>query len=424
MVREQRASDNWPLLYAQQRALEKKQPLYVVFACRKDLRPYYGTARMLDWMLGGLKQLDQELRKKNISFNFVCGDPVESILCFAQNIHASEIIVDFFPLKIYQQWHTELAQKAQCLVTQVDGHNIVPCWIASPKQEFAARTIRPKLHRLLPKFLYPIPKLQHHPVAGEKFTHNWPEIRNSIAVDETVLAVTWAKPGERDGLAMLDKFIEERLLHYSEAKNDPTTESLSELSPYLHFGQLSAQRVALEVKNRCSSKQETEVFLEELIIRRELSDNFCFYNTEYDTFKGFPSWAQKTLSKHFADKREFIYTQQEFENAQTHDTAWNAAQNQMILTGKMHGYMRMYWAKKVLEWSKTPQQAQKTAIYLNDRYSIDGRDPNGYVGIAWSIGGVHDRPWFERQVFGSIRFMSDGGLARKFDLKKYIATWT
>ena len=424
MVREQRAADNWPLLYAQQRAIEKKQPLYVIFACREDLRPHHGTARMLDWMLNGLEQVEQELIKKNITFNFSIGEPVKNVLDFAAKISASEIIVDFFPLKVYQSWHAELARKSQCLVTQVDGHNIVPCWVASPKQEFAARTIRPKLHTQLQKFLYAIPKLQTHTVTGESINNDWTLIRKKIAVDETVPAITWAEPGEKAGLKMLHKFIDEKLPLYSETKNDPIKESVSDLSPYLHFGQLSAQRVALEVENVQGSEHEKEVFLEELIIRRELSDNFCFYNSEYDTFQGFPNWAQKTLTKHFDDHREFIYTLKEFETAQTHDLAWNAAQNQMVRTGKMHGYMRMYWAKKILEWSKTPQQAQAIAIYLNDTYSIDGRDPNGYVGIAWSIGGVHDRPWFEREIFGSVRFMTDGGLARKFDLKKYIAAWT
>ncbi len=152
--------------------------------------------------------------------------------------------------------------------------------------------------------------------------------------------------------------------------------------------------------------------MEELIIRRELSDNYCYYNPQYDSFEGFPQWAQKTLEKHILDKRPFLYSDTEFEEARTHDLVWNLAQSQMVTQGKMHGYLRMYWAKKILEWSSNPQEAMRIAIYLNDKYELDGRDPNGYVGIAWSIGGVHDRPWFEREIFGLVRYMSSTKIQR------------
>ena len=158
-----------------------------------------------------------------------------------------------------------------------------------------------------------------------------------------------------------------------------------------------------------------------MIIRRELSDNFCFYNPNYDHFEGFPAWAQKTLNEHRRDTREYLYNQEQFEKAFTHDPLWNAAQMEMVRKGKMHGYLRMYWAKKILEWTPSPEEAQRIAIYLNDRYELDGRDPNGYAGIAWSIGGVHDRAWGERPVFGKIRYMSFNGAKSKFDVARYIA---
>ena len=161
-------------------------------------------------------------------------------------------------------------------------------------------------------------------------------------------------------------------------------------------------------------------FLEELIVRRELSDNFCYYNPDYDNIGGFPDWARKTHDKHRKDPRAVIYSRDQFEHAQTHDDLWNAAQMEMVKRGKMHGYMRMYWAKKILEWTQSPEIALETAIYLNDRYEIDGRDPNGYTGIAWSIGGVHDRAWSERSVFGKVRYMSYNGCKSKFNIKKYI----
>jgi deoxyribodipyrimidine photo-lyase len=203
-------------------------------------------------------------------------------------------------------------------------------------------------------------------------------------------------------------------------RNDPTQNGQSQLSPYLHFGQLSAQRVALEVVGRNAPPAAEEAFLEELIVRRELADNFCFYNASYDSFKGFPRWAQVTLHDHRKDPRAYSYTLKELENARTHDDLWNAAQTEMIVKGKMHGYLRMYWAKKILEWAENPEQALRTALYLNDKYELDGRDPNGYAGIAWSIGGVHDRPWKERGIFGKIRYMSYQGMNSKFNITGYI----
>ena len=157
-----------------------------------------------------------------------------------------------------------------------------------------------------------------------------------------------------------------------------------------------------------------------MIIRRELSDNFCEYEKNYDYFEGFHHWAQKSLNEHRNDEREYIYTDEQFEEADTHDPLWNAAQNQMKTTGKMHGYMRMYWAKKILEWSPSPEIALQVAINLNDKYELDGRDPNGYTGIAWSIGGIHDRAWFERPVYGKIRYMNYNGCKSKFNVFKYI----
>ena len=207
---------------------------------------------------------------------------------------------------------------------------------------------------------------------------------------------------------------------YSTLRNDPNESGQSNLSPYLHFGQLSAQRVAIEVMKSPASDEDKSAFLEELIVRRELSDNFCFYNPHYDATEGFPNWAKETHRIHSDDKREHTYALKEFEQGKTHDPLWNAAQMELVITGKMHGYMRMYWAKKILEWTSNPEEAMRFSIYLNDKYSLDGRDPNGYAGIAWSIGGVHDRAWGERSVFGKIRYMNYNGCKRKFDVAKYI----
>ncbi len=226
-------------------------------------------------------------------------------------------------------------------------------------------------------------------------------------------------PGEIAAKTLLQEFISNKLKKYNELRNDPANNFQSDLSPYLHFGQISAERIALEVKNSTLVEELKEAFLEELIVRRELADNYCFYISNYDNFNGFHPWAHETLNQHRADARPYIYNLEQFELAKTHDKYWNAVQNEMVIYGKMHGYMRMYWAKKILEWTKSPEEAQDFAIYLNDKYELDGRDPNGYTGIAWSIGGVHDRAWTEKDVFGKIRFMNEGGLKRKFEIDKY-----
>jgi deoxyribodipyrimidine photo-lyase len=200
-------------------------------------------------------------------------------------------------------------------------------------------------------------------------------------------------------------------------RNDPTLDYLSHLSPYLHFGQISPLYIALKVID--TDSRGKEAFLEELIVRRELSMNFVFYNEKYDSFEAVPEWAKKTLKAHQKNKRQYTYSLEELETAQTHDAYWNAAQREMVGRGKMHGYMRMYWGKKIIEWSKTPEKAFQIALYLNNKYELDGRDPNGFTGVAWCFG-KHDRPWGERPIFGNVRYMNDKGLKRKFDADRYV----
>jgi deoxyribodipyrimidine photo-lyase len=243
-----------------------------------------------------------------------------------------------------------------------------------------------------------------------------------MTLDRSVAEPGWLTPGEQGGRARLHDFITNGLASYGTGRNDPCRHGQSGLSPWLHFGQLSAQRVALEVVRSLNASSAAEAFLEELVVRRELADNFCFYNSDYDRVAGFPEWAQRTLAEHRHDTREHRYSPEQLEKGQTHDPLWNAAQLTMVATGTMHGYLRMYWAKKILEWSPSPEEAMETAIMLNDRYQLDGRDPSGYAGIAWSIGGVHDRAWGERPVFGKIRYMNFKGCLRKFNVAEYIST--
>jgi len=330
---------------------------------------------------------------------------------------------DFSPLRLVRGWKDAVAERLGVSLAEVDAHNIVPVWVASPKLEYGAYTLRPKLKRLLPEFLEDFPELIRHPVAWPEPgpVIPWENLPATLSIDVTVPEVTWIKPGERQARAGLADFLEHRLPFYGERRNDPTRDGQSNLSPYLHFGHLAAQRVALEVESRQGHDASREAFLEELIVRRELADNFCFYQPHYDTFAGFPAWARKTLNEHRGDARPHLYPPAALESGRTHDELWNAAQRQMVRRGKMPGYLRMYWAKKILEWTASPEEAQALAIYLNDKYELDGRDPNGYAGIAWSLGGVHDRAWFERPVFGKIRYMSYNGCRAKFRVEAYLA---
>jgi deoxyribodipyrimidine photo-lyase len=421
MSRDQRVRDNWALLYAQELALSLGRPLGVVFC----LAPAFlgATLRQYAFMLKGLQEVARDLARLNLPFFLLTGEPARELPGFVGRGRVGAVVTDFSPLRLVRAWKTAAAAAIGVSLEEVDAHNVVPCWLASPKAEYGAYTLRPKLKRLLPAYLEDFPPPARHPVAweGEIPPIPWERLPAGLTIDSRVPEVTWLAPGERQARAALTNFLAEKLPFYGERRNDPTRDGQSDLSPYLHFGQLAPQRVALEVEGRPGHDASREAFLEELIVRRELADNFCFYQPHYDTFGGFPAWAQKTLNEHRRDRRGYLYSAAALESARTHDELWNAAQRQMVRRGKLHGYLRMYWAKKILEWTASPEEAQAVAIYLNDKYELDGRDPNGYAGIAWSLGGVHDRAWFERPVFGKVRYMSYNGCRSKFKVDAYIA---
>jgi deoxyribodipyrimidine photo-lyase len=419
MSRDQRVQDNWALLFAQEIALERKVSLGVVFC----LVPKFLDAalRQYGFMLKGLREVQQTLRDYRIPFYLITGSPNRNLPSFIKRTQCGAVVADFSPLRIQRLWKEAISKAIDVPLYEVDAHNIVPCRHTSDKREFGAYTIRPKIHRQLHTYLVEFPNLKKHPYNNQTFIPvDWKMVRDTLKVDTGVGEVDWLKPGEKAGLSSLVEFLDVRLTSYGSARSDPNRNAVSRLSPYIHFGQISAQRVALAVKSSRKKKQSRNAFLEELIVRRELSDNFCFYNENYDSFDGFPAWAQKTLNEHRRDKREFIYSVDDFEEAKTHDPLWNAAQIEMVETGWMHGYLRMYWAKKILEWTESPEEALEIGVYLNDKYELDGRDPNGYAGVAWCIGGVHDRAWGERPVFGKIRYMNYNGCKRKFDVAEYI----
>ena len=412
MRRDQRTADNWALIIAQGIAIQRRVPLCVVF----NLIPeYLGAGRkQYNFMIRGLRETANRLKSRNIYFELLQGQPEETLFEFSDSTDGSLLITDFDPLRIKSDWLKNVGRFLKIPIFEVDAHNIIPCWKTSSELEYSVQTIRPKIKNSLDEYLCEFPEIRRHPFKVEK-RERWVDWEELISFDSYRCL-----PGEEEAMQVLASFIGSKLKGYSANRNDPAAGMVSDLSPYFHFGQLSAQRAALAVIKSGAPEEDKEAFLEELIVRRELADNWCYYNSLYDNFEGFPEWSKKTLNDHRNDKREYLYTVSQWENAETHDRLWNAAQNEMVKTGKMHGYMRMYWAKKILEWSESPEEALDTAIYLNDKYSLDGRDPNGYTGIAWAIGGVHDRAWRERPVFGKIRYMNENGCKRKFDTNSYI----
>jgi deoxyribodipyrimidine photo-lyase len=371
-------------------------------------------------MLEGLKEVKQSLKKRDIQMVILHKSPEMGAVQLAKK--ASLVVVDRGYLKIQKEWRNYAANRMDCPLIQVESDVIVPVEETSPKEEYAAATLRPKIHKKLNHFLIPLkqtdPVIDSLSLDFESFAiENIDKALSKLRIDRSVKKVDSFHGGMKEALKYLEVFLEGKLDRFPELRNDPTLDYLSQMSPYLHFGQISPLLIALKVKG--TKSPGVEAFLEELIIRRELSMNFVFYNEKYDSYEAIPEWAKKTLKAHEKEKRLYTYTLKEMEAVQTHDPYWNAAQREMVVKGKMHGYMRMYWGKKILEWSKTPREAFRAALYLNNKYELDGRDPNGFTGVAWCFG-KHDRPWGERPIFGNVRYMNDKGLKRKFDAEEYV----
>jgi len=422
MQRAQRGLDNPALDVAIEAANELKKPVAVFFG----LHPKYPNANLRHYafLVEGLAETKRRVEDRGAAFIFR-PYPNHDLIRFCEEAGACLVIGDENPMREPESWRKRAAEKLRVPFWTVDADVIVPTKFF-PKEEFAARTLRPKLHRVLPAFLQP----SENPRAvvewkREDLPASQPidekRILAELPFDRSVQPVSYFKGGTAAGLNLLKRFVNERLAQYDTARNLPSVPGTSELSAYLHFGQLGPHTIALAVSEAGAPQAAKDAYLEELIVRRELAINFVARNPEYDKLAGCHEWARKTLAEHARDEREFIYTESQFENAETHDPLWNAAQMEMVASGRMHGYLRMYWAKKILEWTRTPDQAFDIAVWLNDRYELDGRDPNGYTGVAWAIGGKHDRPWGPvRPVFGMIRYMNYNGCARKFDVKAFI----
>jgi len=422
MDRERRINDNWALIAAYKTAQKSNVPLVIYYAIPDEFMG--ANLRTYDFMIKGLHESFNEAFKFNFACKLEIVDPVIGVTKLVDQIDASAVFTDFSPLKLPRSWRETLASKLSVPLFEVDARNIVPCFVASDKLEFGARTIRPKIHKNLLEFLDEFPNLNSDlpKISEDKFYENFnvQHVLDSILLDKSVLPVNTFIPGELAAKKTLLDFINHKLVSYDTDRNDPNKDAISNLSPYLHFGHISSQRCVLDVQHSDLPENFKEVFIEEIVVRRELADNFCYFSPNYDTIDCAWDWAKKTLTEHTKDKREYLYDYDDFEKGLTHDPLWNAAQKEMVKTGKMHGFMRMYWAKKILEWTESPAQAFEIAITLNNKFELDGRDSNGYTGVAWSICGVHDRAWFERPIFGKIRYMNYNGCKRKFDVEAYI----
>ncbi len=402
--------------YAVERANRLSLPVVACFVITPDFPEARGPHYR--FLAQGLRELQGTLAGQGVRLVIRFGDPAGQLPEITAD--AALAVTDCGYLRIQREWREKVARELECRLCQVETNVVVPVRHASAKEEWSAATFRKKITPLLDGFLIPPgenkPELSSLALPiGDDTDSAADSYLEHVTAGEEEKNLSW-QGGETAARELLGRFIRERLGRYAAERNDPTAHALSCMSPYLHFGQISPLDIALRVA--ATRHPDAGVYLEELIVRRELSMNFVFYNPRYDAYDGLPGWAKKTLGDHAGDRRDYTYTLREFEEAESHDPYWNAAQDEMRYTGKMHGYMRMYWGKKILEWSESPEEGYRIALALNNRYELDGRDANGFAGVAWCFG-KHDRPWAERPVFGTIRYMNANGLKRKFDADLY-----
>jgi deoxyribodipyrimidine photo-lyase len=423
MQQSQRAYDNPALETAIFHANRLNLPVRVIFVLT-DRYPE-ANLRHYRFMLEGLAQTREQLVRRRIGLQVIEGDDPQAVLAPLLK-NAALLVCDVGYTRHQRDWRRAVLQSCPCRALAVEGDVVVPVAVTSPKAEYAARTIRPKIHRHLERFLVPCPRFRPEHPSDET---SWPGldlsdidgILDDLDLDRSVPAASdFFKGGPESAREQLQDFISHRLARYTGNRNQPQTDDISHMSLYLHFGQISPVALALAIRDASTGNPaDRDAYLEELIVRRELAVNFVHYTPDYDRYSCLPAWARKSLSEHAADKRPVVYDRQALEAGQTHDSYWNAAMAEMRATGFMHNYMRMYWGKKVLEWSPSPQEAYDTLLFLNNRYFIDGRDPNSFAGVGW-VFGLHDRAWFQRDILGKVRYMAASGLERKCDINAYV----
>jgi deoxyribodipyrimidine photo-lyase len=445
MQQAQRARANPALAHALAIGALLDRPVAVVVG----LTPAYpeATARAYAFMLEGLSEVRERLARRGIGFALGLGEPPDVALAAARG--AAVLVVDRGYLRHQRAWRARVAAEAPCPVVQVEGDAVVPVDVASGKAEFAARTLRPKLWRVLADYLDPVPDAEPTvpwrggPPAVAPFADvaaalaDPVGLRARLGVDERVAPVSAMFPGGEGAAAeRLRRLVDHVLPGYADDRNQPQRDGVSYLGMHLHFGQVSPVEVLRRVQAAADAAREgagrtgsgreaggvergAEGFVEELLVRRELALNHVERCDDYGAYASLPPWARRTLALHATDPREHVYDDDALLDGATHDPYWNAAMREMRVTGYQHNYMRMYWGKKVLEWSASPEQAYERLLRWNNRFLLDGRDPNSYAGVGW-VFGLHDRPWAERPVFGTVRFMNAAGLRRKADPESYV----
>lgn len=423
MQQSQRADWNHALEYAIQQANQRGESVLVGLGLMEDYPQ--ANRRHYRFMLEGLQETQASLADRGVQMVVQWGRPDQVALQLAED--ASLVVCDRGVLREQCQWRQAVARQAGAMLVEVESDVVVPLEAASSKAEFAARTLRPKVTRLWPRFLRPVPREtpRHDSLGLRVESVDLSDVDALLAAlpingDPPRVAVP-LHGGTAAARSLLESFLHRELPRYAAHRNQPQTESVSRMSAYLHFGQISPLEVALAVRHYEGRQADSvAAFLEELLVRRELAQNFVYYTPDYDRFTCIPTWAQTTLRAHRADARTPEYDRVELDAAATDDPYWNAAMNEMKASGYMHNYMRMYWGKKILQWSRSPEIAYDTALALNNRYFFDGRDASSYANVAW-VFGLHDRPFAERPVYGMVRSMSASGLQRKCKIDEYVA---
>ncbi len=422
-----RAASNQALSFAVELANQLDLPVicYEGLTCSYP----YASDRFHRFILEGVAETEKRLAARGIGYTFHLRrrrtDPNDALYRLAGR--AAAVVTDDYPTFVAARHNASVAPKLEVSFYAVDASCIVPM-ACFEKREYAAYTIRPKIHKLLPQYLKPSPDMEvRNPFRGGKnklhtrvTAKNIDKLIAACEIDHTVRPALGIEGGRLAAEKQLARFLEGGLRRYARERNEPSAHATSGLSPYLHFGQIGSLEVALAAQSYAREHRLIAgEFLEELIVRRELAFNFARFAPRVDSLDVLPDWARDTIARHRRDRRNPLYTAEQFERAETHDALWNATQTELLLRGTIHGYYRMYWGKKVIEWSASCEEALHTMIYLHDRYALDGRDPNTYTNILWCFG-LHDRPWPERPIFGTLRSMSLDGMRRKTDVDTYI----